>query len=411
MTIDVHVKHRKSSRICPVCGNDKNRLLYSQKFSSYSNGGLLKGYDVVVCKDCGFCFADNIPGQKVFDVYYREMSKYEDENRDSKPTEHDLAKFEIIANTIETNLQDKKMTILEIGCANGHLLSLLKKRGFINILGADPSPTCAKSAYQLYGIQVLAGTLSEIKVAKHSIGFLILAGVIEHIHDMDSVMIKLNNMLSHGGGIYVAVPDASRYAYGEDAPFQEFSTEHINFFGPTSLTNLMHKYGFVPMHLEQILVEPSYHTKVPIINSVYRKDSDIKSDHRLVLDADTEPGLVSYISKSSRMDDHIDKRINEIVDSDKPLIIWGTGALALRLLANSRLSEAKITAFVDSNPHYQGKDLNGIPIIAPVDLKRHDEAILIATRVYQEEIANIIRTELNLCNDLITLFNVPFGDV
>jgi SAM-dependent methyltransferase len=411
MTINVPVKFLKSARTCAVCEHDNIYLLYSQKFSSYSEGGLLKGYDIVACQSCGFCFADNIPDQKVFDVYYREMSKYEAENSDSKPSEYDLARFELIAATIESNLQDKKTRILEIGCANGHLLSLLKKRGFINILGADPSPACAKYAYQLYGIQVLTNTLSDIKVAEHSVGFLILSGVLEHICDLDSVMIKLNNILSHGGGICVAVPDASRYAHGEDAPFQEFSTEHINFFGPTSLTNLMHKYGFSQMHLEQIPVETSYHTKVPIINSIYKKNSGIQPDHRFDLDTDTKLGLVSYISKSRRMDNHIHKSINKIVDSGKPVMIWGAGTFALRLLASSRLSEAKITAFVDSNTHYQGKELNGVPIIAPVDLKKYEGAILIATRGYQEEIVHIIRNELNLCNDLITLFKDPEGEV
>jgi len=408
--MNISLKLPKSSRNCAVCGNDKFSLLYSQKFSSYSDSGLLKGYDIVVCQSCGFCFADNIPDQNVFDVYYREMSKYEAETGDSKPTKYDLAKFEMVVTTIESQLQDKKTRILEIGCANGHLLSLLKKRGFINILGADPSPACAKSAYQLYDINVLTNTLSDIKVAECSIDFLILAGVLEHIRDLDSVMTKLSSMLSPLGGIYISVPDASRYAYGEDAPFQEFSTEHINFFGPTSLTNLMHKYGFFQLHLEQILLETSYHTKVPIISSIYKKDSGKKIDQRSVLDTDTKNGLVSYISKSSLMDELIYKSINKIVDKGNPVIIWGTGALALRLLACSRLSEAKITAFVDSNPHYQGKDLNGIQIIAPVDLKKYDEAILIATRAYQAEIVHIIRNELRLRNELITIFNVPSGD-
>jgi SAM-dependent methyltransferase len=400
-----------NSRGCSVCGCGKIKILYTQSFASMMSADLLTEYDVVSCQDCGFCFADNIPEQVSFDKYYREMSKYEHEEQNQSPREYDTVRFEFIASTIESNLQDKKTRILEIGCANGHLLSLLKKRGYINILGADPSPACAKSADQLYGIQVLTNTLSDIKVEKHSIDFLILAGVLEHIRDLDSVMIKLKEMLSSDGGIYIAVPDASRYAYGEDAPFQEFSTEHINFFGPISLTNLMHKYGFSQTHLEQIFVEPSDNTKVPIISSIYRKDPDIKPDNQFILDTDTEPGLVAYISKSSLMDDHIHKSINKIVDSGKSVIIWGAGAFALRLLANSKLSEAKITAFVDSNPHYQGKELNGIPIISPVDLKKYDEAILIASRVYQEEIIHIIRNELNLCNELITIFNVPLEDI
>lgn len=397
-------KLRKSARACAICENDNTLLLYSQKFSPFSGGGLLSGYDIVACQSCGFCFADNIPDQKAFDVYYREMSKYEAENRNPNPTQYELAKFELIAATIESNIKNKKTRILEIGCANGNLLSLLKKHGYINILGVDPSPACAELAHRLYGIQVLTNTLSEIKVDKNSIGFLILSGVLEHIGDLNSVMIKLNNMLSDEGGIYVAVPDASLYAHGADAPFQEFSPEHINFFGPISLSNLMHKYGFSQMYLKQILVETSYHTKVPIISSIYRKDSDLKPNHRLIFDTDTKPGLASYINISRDMDAHIHKSINEIVDSGRSVVIWGTGSLTLRLLAGSRLAEAKITAFVDSDLHYQGKVLNGIPIISPYDLKNSDALILIASRAYQEEISNEIRDELNIYNELKTLF-------
>jgi len=46
---------------------------------------------------------------------------------------------------------------------------------------------------------------------------------------------------------YIEVPDASIYYKGEDAPFQEFSPEHINFFGPDSLRNLMITNGFTPI--------------------------------------------------------------------------------------------------------------------------------------------------------------------
>jgi SAM-dependent methyltransferase len=404
----MNMMNHKSTRNCAICGSKEKNMLYSQRFSTLSGFSLLDSYNVVVCNNCGFCFSDNIPDQKVFDIYYKEMSKYEDENKDSKPNEYDLAKFAIIASTIESYLQDKKTNILEIGCANGHLLSLLKPHGFLNVSGVDPSPASAKAAFQLYGITVLTNALSDVKMNEHSIDFLILAGVLEHVRDLDAVLLKLNRMLALHGGICVVVPDASRYAQGEDAPFQEFSTEHINFFGPTSLTNLMCNYGFSQALCQQSLVEPSYRTKTPIIQAIYRKeeDADILCHSKFITDIDTKSGLVSYITQSHHADNHIFTIINGIVDSGRPVIIWGTGALTLRLLANSRLAETKITAFVDSNPHYQGKKLNNIPIIAPGDLKGHDEAILVASRVYQQEIANIIRNELNLRNELLTLFDL-----
>ena len=106
---------QKSTRKCSICNSKKKKILYSQKFASYSNGGLLKGYEVVVCQSCGFCFADNVPDQKVFDIYYREMSKYEAENRDSKPTKYDLAKFSV-----------KKIRLLQHIVAGLLLLEILR---------------------------------------------------------------------------------------------------------------------------------------------------------------------------------------------------------------------------------------------------------------------------------------------
>jgi len=68
------------------------------------------------------------------------------------------------------------------------------------------------------------------------------------------------------------------------------------------------------------------------------------------------------------------------------------------------LGEAKIKAFVDSNPRYQGKSLNNVPIISPQALKDMTETILISSRVYQEEIAHQIRGELKLRNEFIKLY-------
>jgi len=406
MSIITNAATDKINRNCPVCAHEEKQLLYSQNFSPYLERGLLEGYDVVVCQKCGFCFADKIPDQKLFDVYYKEMSKYENLERATQPTPFDLTKFAVIADFIETYLKDKKTEILEIGCANGHFLNLLKKRGYNNIRGLDPSPACASAARQLYAIEVLTNTLSGVSL-DHSIDFLVLLGVLEHVRDLDASMLKLNAMLRMGGRICVVVPDASSYSQGEDAPFQEFSTEHINFFGPQSLTNLMQVYGFHPIMIQQDVIEPAHKTKTPIIMAMYRKetDADIPYTVHISRDADTEQGLVSYIDLSRHLDDRINTIINEIVFSHKPVIVWGTGALTLRLLADSSLSKAIITAFVDSNPKYQGQKLGVVPIISPADVKNRSESILISTRAYQNEILNIIRKELMLSNEVITLFD------
>ena len=40
-------------RLCPVCLARKARVLFHQVFSAFSEGGLLAGYDLVVCANAG----------------------------------------------------------------------------------------------------------------------------------------------------------------------------------------------------------------------------------------------------------------------------------------------------------------------------------------------------------------------
>ena len=63
-------------RDCPICSNDGKEILYKQSFSDNVLSPM-KSYDVVECSLCGLVYADNIPPQAAFDVYYEKMSKYD----------------------------------------------------------------------------------------------------------------------------------------------------------------------------------------------------------------------------------------------------------------------------------------------------------------------------------------------
>ena len=71
--------------------------------------------------------------------------------------------------------------------------------------------------------------------------------------------------------------------------------------------------------------------------------------------------------------------------------------------AAGRLDGANISAFVDSNPRYQGREVRGIPVVAPEALRQRTEPILIGSRVFQSEIGRQIREQPGLANELLTL--------
>lgn len=351
-------------------------------------------------------FADSIPEQAEFDRYYEEMSKYEHSTTGGRESNYDLRRFRVCAEVIVPLLPDKQTRILEIGCGTGGLLGLLKVQGFEHVQGVDPSPACAATAQQLHQVSVTAAKFSSLPFPDGSFDCIILVGVLEHVHALTEAIATVSALLAPGGLLYVVVPDASRYAQGLDAPFQEFSVEHINFFGPFALKHLLLNNGFSNVACQQQLVEVNHRTWTPMIHAVFRKEQADAPVRSIGRDAETERGLLAYIEQSSRTDERIRGIIDEIVRNAKPIIVWGTGAHTLRLLETSQLREATISVFVDSNPRYQGKSLLGIPIIAPAQLSGRTEPILISSRPYQEDIATQIRQVLKLPNDLIRLYDI-----
>src|SRR5271156_79195 len=235
-------KHRISfaARGCPVCRSVRSKVLFEQSFGRLAETQLLDGYDVAICEACGAGYADYIPSQAAMDEYYRDLSKYDYADRGGKEPPTSEQRFEEIAAVLQQFIPGASSRIFEIGCASGQLLKVLQTRGFPNVLGSDPSPGCVRAAQELYGVPAVVSTVFDAPQPKEPFDFLILIGVMEHIRDLDRTVEQFHRLLRTGGRISLEVPDASRYVPRADAPFQEFSVEHVNFFSETSLTNLMH---------------------------------------------------------------------------------------------------------------------------------------------------------------------------
>jgi SAM-dependent methyltransferase len=392
------VKH--TSRNCPICGRPVKRPLFQQRFSTVL---LVEGYTVVVCEACGFGFADEIPEQSAFDAYYRDLSKFEHEHRDGRESESDKARLLNVAALISRFIPDRHSRILDIGCSTGRLLAALKENGFANVWGLDPSPGCSKAARKLYGVPVFTGTFSSLKEMNEKFDFVVMIGVLEHIRDLKSVLSALRNTLNPRGRVYIDVPDATQFADWPDAPFQEFSTEHINFFSTRSLINLMRVNEFDCTFSQKV---PHSYTETTVIPSVSAVFEYVEHAGTWVRDDETEHRLREYIRQSHEVDASVRDLLNKTARGGRSIIVWGIGTHTQRLLATGALDSLNIAVFVDSNPKYHGKKLGGVSVISPEELKSRDEPILICSRVFQLEIEKQIREELKLNNELLLLYDL-----
>jgi 2-polyprenyl-3-methyl-5-hydroxy-6-metoxy-1,4-benzoquinol methylase len=171
-----------AQRECPVCGNTKISVMFTQKFAKIEGVSFLDGYDVVSCEQCGFVYASNIPEQEAFTTYYINANKYEHE---IEQPDIITGKYEHIVQEIVRFGTEKTASVVDIGCARSEVLRSLRNMGFSNLMGIDPS---VKNIEYLKtkGIDGIHATIKTMETSKQYDVVLFLA-VLEHIRDLHLV--------------------------------------------------------------------------------------------------------------------------------------------------------------------------------------------------------------------------------
>jgi SAM-dependent methyltransferase len=422
-------------------------VLHRQRFR---DGPLGDGYDVVVCRHCGAGFAEGIPLQEELDRYYAAQSKYTYDHAGGAESAYDFKRFEIIADQIIPFLRSREARILDVGCATGGLLSVFKRRGFGNVLGVDPSPACAQAARRLHGVEVRTATLAQLAGWQESFDLILLVGVLEHLRDVQPAVRTVAGRLKAGGLLYCAQPDVAAFADCVNAPYQQFSVEHVNFFSEVSLNRLLAACGLTPRQTWRWMMEWREGVTDSVVSGIYaappaaevssakfqvprghnaspssavrpslspssaagaaaklRRSEDGSPSPSpslsLQIDRATAPALERYLAQCKAGDEKLLSVIERLVRSQEPVLIWGAGTLTRRLLESTRLSEANIVAFVDSNPGIQGRRLAGRDIISPAQIAGRRETIVVCSKAFEREIIETIRNQLRLPNKVITL--------
>ena len=384
---------KKAMRLCPICNNNKAEVLHNQRFELSEKHVLPNNYDVVACTKCGFVYADTKATQKDYDRFYKDLSKYEDTSIASGTGCNvlDAKRISRATSDIAKYVPDKNKSILDIGCANGGLLIELKRNGYKNVVGLDPSPACIDYVQNEHQIEAHLGSLfgADHLFSDQHFDIVILSHVLEHIVDIQMAYEKALSLLSKSGQIYVEVPDASRYSDYYVVPYFYFDCEHINHFDLGALSNLALKYGLDKVTENQIEIIASDTNVYPALYAIYQKNQ--QSDQQApIYNSHARESVFEYIKLSEKRDEW--PLLEDLVSSQEEIIVWGAGSFAHRMLQSSPLSKCNITAFIDNDSNKQGKMLHGVPIRSSDILKETNAAILVCSALHSNEIANEIKT-------------------
>jgi 2-polyprenyl-3-methyl-5-hydroxy-6-metoxy-1,4-benzoquinol methylase len=390
-----------ATRRCPVCGSTSSSLLYEQRFESFRHGSIADGYDVVACDECGACFASGLPDQQRFDQYYADSSKYDLSGEGAQLSAQDLERFADEAAFVAAHISDRDSPALDVGTATGAFLAALRSEGFEHTYGVDPSPDAVRFARDELGLDVVVGGLDAAEAWGRAFGLVSWLAVLEHVLEPRVLLRATSRLLHREGHVFVSVPDAGSFQDHTDAPFQEFSVEHINFFTSRSLANLMAAEGYTLVAERSVVLPLGADGRGPALEAVYRWDAVAVPMEPSHTDADS---VREYIRRCVGAEARTHERIAGLASSGERIFVWGTGTHTLHLLQTSRLRECAIEAFIDSNPHYTGATLAGRPVLAPSQLASVDAPILVSSAVSQTGIAAAARERFGPEVPLILLY-------
>jgi SAM-dependent methyltransferase len=319
-------------------------------------GPLDLSYRVATCTTCGMAYADLLAPESSYQAYYKAFSKYDLIRDKASIPAMEAARADGAVQFLRRHLPAAR-SIYDIGCSVGVFLDRCRHAAFDRVTGTDPAPEARTLASRLFNIEIETGffcgnrSLAEFDIVS-------FAAVLEHLWSPSSALAELAAAMRTGSHLYIEVPAGERFGELSGEALGEFSLEHINYFGRTSLGRLAARYGFVERAGEHYVCTNGTYG----LRCLYSLQSD-RSTSREAFDQALLTSLDRYVAKGKTSHENQAEEI--ALRGSAEVILYGAGSHTARLLPLLQDRSVTVRALLDRNENLQGKFLGGVPILRP----------------------------------------------
>lgn len=393
-----HIRMHILQRKCPVCGCEEGEMIRTVPVSPLlCEDSRLCSYDIVSCADCGMVFADSALTAEQLDAYYTSCNMYDTASYNK--VEEYKANQELYFSQILPYL-NKDTKLADIGCANGYFLRFLREKGYSNLWGIDPSESSIRKLReaQINGVVGSAYDRGILEGKKGTFDIVTVCGVLEHLLFPELAVQNIKRLLKSDGILYILVPNAEGFErYPWELP-NYFNREHINYFTPKTLDFLLCRAGLHRCSPDvdcRTIVMPA---EVPL------PEMAISAAYRLrPADETGRISVCSYFDQFENRWANVKRAVLESLDSGKPILIWGTGALSAFLLSNMPELLERVVGFLDNDKSRHGTNYYGKQIFRPEEISRwKDAAIIVCVMTSRNSVLHQI-DEMRIKNQIILL--------
>lgn len=224
------MKSENNSIRCPACSSSKVK----NKWPAHR---INEEKSIIWCAACGFGWQYPLPTLKEIQDYYENSTPYNIHGANEK----EQAAF-IRIRRIEA-LMPGKGRLLDIGSGLGFFIKVAQNCGW-DVTGLEPQRSAALFCRQQLGINVHIGTIQNHDLLAESYDVITLWDVWEHVHDPLNFLPSCISLLSPGGLLVVAVPNASGLpALIFKGNWRYVMKTHLNYFSLPYITRTFSNQG------------------------------------------------------------------------------------------------------------------------------------------------------------------------
>ncbi|OHB77127.1 MAG: hypothetical protein A2Z34_06315 [Planctomycetes bacterium RBG_16_59_8] len=219
--------------MCPLCGRSAAMVSYVKAGCRYLR-----------CR-CGTLYQEHPPTaaqlRQLYQTYHEKEYGAADDYRAA------MEPFFLAAAAAIGRRRNPPGRILDIGCANGLFLKMMRDRGW-EVTGCELSESAAGEGRKRFGLDILCGDFNDLEWEGKTFDVIAAFYVIEHQLDPPAFLARLNGLLKPGGLLYLRFPHTTPLLRWADIVNRDHDLLHYPWhivdIPPDGLRRAMERAGF-----------------------------------------------------------------------------------------------------------------------------------------------------------------------
>lgn len=237
-------RYRFASRPCQLCGGEDFLLIAERDRYSLP-------VRTVLCRRCGLLMTNPVMRAEDYADFYQNhyttlydgfqfsVDEFFENQRAAGKRLHDTVRLHV-------DLRDK--VVVEVGCAAGGILHYLQPF-CARVAGCDYGTAFLRKGLA-EGLNLKTGGLATLRDEKPDA--ILYSHVLEHVYDLGAELRQVHDLLPDRGLLIVDVPGVFNIENAYQADYLKYlQNAHLFQFTAGTLTRLMAKHGFRPIHVDE----------------------------------------------------------------------------------------------------------------------------------------------------------------